>query len=279
MTIVPRLRPRVIHVYASGGAFHLQAALEKLVGLLLEGRLQAGLVAGPWRARGVILGLYQAYEPAPMPAFRRMTGGPGVPVEPGDTYTGLVFASRSLPEAVEVMEGLAGCLGSRPLGATRVGPRRLAAGVVEVLGGHGVGEAVECASRLLGGPRARPLDPGSLGDLRGLARAYSEARWIQYPGALGLPRAASRARGPWRVRVGVELVEDRFIGEARIDGVFLAAPPAEPFSTLAGITGMPVGDQVLMGLEARFTRAIELYGVDARDIVGAAAEALGLDYE
>ncbi len=266
------LRPTRIAVYAGSGGYTLQAATEALAARALEGAIQAGLASGPWGMEGRILGLYQA-SAGDDAVYRRITGGWDASANPETGYAGLVYASESLAETVEIAERLADCLGAEAWGATRMGPRRLAAGIIEAVGDFDPDAALDCARRALGRPR--PTRPPEM-PLERLSKPYMHPSWRLYPGALVMPRRGERARGPWRVRVGVSLVEGRFIADARIDGVFLAAPPSEPFSTIAGITGMPAGDQVLLAVEARFSAAIELHGIEPVDVVEALRDALGV---
>ena len=265
---------RITLVEARGPLERLQASLEALVGLFLEGRLQASLLVGEPEGEGVLLGYYQAspLDADPGTTWRRITGGPEARVGSGSWYIGLVFASEDLAEAVGVARGLAECLGGGVWGATRMGPRELGAGIVEVVTSD-ASRALECARGLVARPGASASRLGVPESASRIERAYRDPRWKLYTGASPLPLRASVSRGPYSVRVGVSLYEGRYVSLARLDGVFMAAPPNEPFNTAAALQGMPVGDQLYTLVEARLGGA-ELYGIAPGDVVEALREAL-----
>ena len=265
------LRPLRIAVLRLEGLERLQAATEALAARLLEGRLQAGMVVGSTMVDGVLYGLYEAgWGPR---AYRRITGGPKASLRPDTVYAGIVYASESLEETVQAAETIVECLGAKNWGATRMGPRRLAAGIIEVVGDYSPDQALECTRIALRKPRPQTLDQSTL-PIDRLSKPYLHPKWRNYTGADPLPCKGAARRGDYMVRIGLSLWEDTFIADARIDGVFNAAPPMEPFSTLAGITGMPVGEQALLALETRFSAKIELHGITPEDVVEAFRKAI-----
>ncbi len=270
-----RVKVREVREWSLEGAYRLQALTEYVVGQLLEGRIQAGIVHGRWGASGWVVGLYQPALGGMGVVARRVTGGGMVYSQPQDYYLALVVPSTSLRALVDLARDYSECLGSGFLGVTRFGPRVLSAGVVEYIGGIDVSRAFECLQVFSRRPRVKrgSVDPARVD---AIARAYGSARWIYYDGVSQLDRVGVVERNGFHVKVGVHLVEERYISTARIEGDFYAAPPAEPFSTIASIQGMPVGDQVLLALEARFGSVVELYGVTASDVVESARRALGL---
>ena len=269
------LRPETVHVWAPEGSQGplLQAGTEYMVSLLLEGRIQSGIVAGLWGEEARVLGHYQ---PAPQGyeglLRRRITGGWEVDAKPSTSYLSIVFASESLEETARLAEEVADCLRAQAWGATRLGPRRLAAGVVEVLGDFSLESAVECGVRILGAKESKPVDVAEKASR--LEKAYLHPGWSRFSGAEGLPRVGVVERPPYQVRIGLS-IDSGFIATARIDGVFMAAPPAEPYSTIASIQGMPAGEQAELILEARFGGPVELYGIQGEDVVEAFRRALG----
>lgn len=269
-----RLRVRRIAVWRVNGSYRLQAATELAVSRLLEGREQAVIVFGEWNLRGRVLGFYQSSHGLGDVIARRSTGGGSILVERPVSYASVIFPSTSLNATVDLAREISGCLGTGFAGATRLGPKPLSAGVIEYLGDFDMDQVIDC-SRIIG-RRPRLVEETPEGDkLTRISRAYAERRWIRYDGASTLPMVGEARRDHYMVRVGVRLYEGRFIAEARIDGDFLAAPPAEPFSTIAGVQGMPVSDQVLLALETRFSAGMELYGIEPEDIVTAFRYAVG----
>jgi len=269
------LSERLTVFEARGRPELLQAGLEAIIGSFLEGRIQASLLVGEPEAEGILLGYYQA---APQRleggVWRRITGGWEAHIGPGTWYVAAVFASESLEEAVWLGRKMSKCLGGS-WGATRIGPRRLAAGVVEMTTDSDPREAERCAAEML-------VKPGGGVERRGLPesasrieRAYREPRWRLFEGAEPLPHKGVARRGPYHVRVGVSLHEG-YISLARVDGVFMASPPNEPYNAIAAIQGMPLGPQVLLLLESRLAGMAELYGVEASDFSEALRRAVDL---
>jgi len=272
------LSDRLTLIEARGPMELLQGGLEAVIGAFMEGRLQATMLQGEPDGEGVLLGFYQPAPPSPgVMVWRRITGGPEARVAGGSWYIALAFASESLSETAGVGERLGECGRARAWGATRLGPRRLGVGVVELVTDR-PREVLECARGILARPGA-PLEriplPGSAGRI---ARAYREPRWRLYEGAGILPRRAEVSRGPYRVRIGVSIYEG-YISVARVDGTFMAAPPNEPYNTIAAIQGLPASGQALTLLEARLSGVAELYGLEPGDFREALRIALGLDDE
>ena len=240
-----------------------QAQLEEMVALHLEGKIQAGLVAAQWGGEGLVLGFYEAYRDGAR--WRRITGGPSYNATRETGYAGLVFASEDLGEVAEVAGRLAECIGGGAWGATRIGPSQLAAGVVEVLGGFAPETAVSCVRDELFGRR---LEAGrvELKSTGRIAKAYITRGWIHYAGAAGMPVIGEVKRGDYWVRIGIAVTGDGFISNARIDGVFHAAPPNEPYNLVNAILGMPAGEQAVDLFEAR-SNLVEVWGLKRSDLV------------
>jgi len=268
------LKPEELRVWRPDGARGplLQAGAEALTALLLEGRVQAGVVAGYWGEDALVLGYYQ---PAPREGAsllrRRVTGGWEARAGPETGYAAIVFASESLEEAAGLAEEIADRLRAEAWGATRMGPRRLGAGVLEFIGPFDPGQAVDEAKRILGASRVSGIDLSGQADR--IAKAYLHPGWAHFYGAEDLEAHGVVERPPFHVRIGLT-VREGFIAAARIDGVFMAAPPAEPYSTIAAIQGMPAGEQAEMMLAVRFGGPVEVYGVSGEDVVEAFRRAL-----
>jgi len=260
---------------SSRGSTRLQAVLESLVGMLLEGKMQAGLIHGAWGESSLLLGFYMPAPDRPgVPLRRRVTGGPSVVMEPDTPYTGIVFAAESLEETAILGESVARCLGADVWGATRFGPSKLGVGVIEIIGGRpGREAAVRCFEESISS-RVETVEIGEPPGAARIERAYRHPGWAGYKGAALMPLRGERSSGAYTVRVGIALSEGRFIADARIDGTFMAAPPNEPFNTLSNVRGMPLGDQALLSLEVRLER-IEWYGVAWRTVLDAFLEAAG----
>ncbi len=264
--------PRKLALYkCKNGGVYLQAATESMIGLHLGGKIQAGLVLGKWMDEGRVLGYYEGYRPEPGKAWRRITGGPTATVNNDTDYLSVVFASESLEETAGKAQELSSCLNIKVWGVTRMGPRPLAAGVIEAFGSFKDRDAVECVKNVLGG-RVEETHNVELDRIKRIARAYIEKGWIEYSGAAKMAYSSIVSRGDYYVRMGVAVVEG-FISNALIDGVFYAAPPNEPFNTVAALRGMPVGDQALLLLEARLG-IMELYGIKPSDVIEAYLEAV-----
>jgi len=269
------LRPEKLSVWTPKAARGplLQGGAEALVALLLEGRIQSGIVTGKWGEEATILGYYQPAPPRTGGILRRrITGGWEARASPETGYAAIVFASESLEETAELAKQLAEALGAEAWGATRMGPRTLGAGVIEVVGPFDPVQAVEAAQEALGARERGLLDLE--GQASKLEKAYIHPGWAGFTGAEELERLGVVERPPFHVRIGLA-VREKFIASARIDGVFMAAPPAEPYSTIASIQGMPAGEQAELILAARFGGPIELYGVTGEDVVEAFRRALG----
>jgi len=271
------LSTRITLVKARGPMELLQGGLEAIVAALMEGRLQATILQGEPEGEGVLLGFYQPAPEEDSSVWRRITGGREARVTGGSWYVAVAFAAESLGEAVSLGERLQACSGAEGWGATRMGPRELGVGVVELVTQR-PHEVLECARGFLARPGS-PVEEASLpGSAYRIARAYRDRRWRLYEGAGILPRRAEVSRGRYRVRVGVSVYEG-YISAARVDGTFMAAPPNEPYNTIAAIQGLPASAQALNLLEVRLTGMAELYGVEPGDFREALRRALGLDYE
>jgi hypothetical protein len=272
------LSSRLTLIRARGPIELLQGGLEAVIGALMEGRLQATILQGEPEGEGVLLGFYQpAPEKPGSPIWRRITGGREARLRSGSWYVAVAFAAESLSEAAGLGEMLEECAGAEAWGATRMGPRELGVGVVEAVTQR-PHEALECLRNALTRPGATVEEAPLPGSAYRIARAYREPRWRIYEGARLLPRKAEVSRGSYRVRLGVSVYEG-YISVARVDGTFMAAPPNEPFNTMAAIQGLPADTQALTLLEARLAGIAELYGVEPGDFREALRRALGLDYE
>ncbi|MCE4620224.1 MAG: hypothetical protein F7C33_04290 [Desulfurococcales archaeon] len=257
-----------------------QAQVEELVALHLEGKIQAGLVASSWSGEGLVLGFYEAYREGAR--WRRITGGPSYKATGATGYAGLVFASEDLGEVAEIASRLAECIGGEAWGVTRIGPPQLAAGVVEVLGGFTPDTAVACVQEELFGVRLEAKSVG-LKSTERISKAYAAKGWVHYTGAVEMPFVGRVERGDYWVRMGIAVTGDGFISNARIDGVFHAAPPNEPYNLVNAVLGMPAGEQALDLFEAR-SNLVEVWGLERSDLVEALARAIdasskGLDDE
>ncbi len=261
------LKPRTLTIPEpfSSEPYRLQARLELLVARHLEGRIQAGLVSGIWTGDGVVLGFYEPYRSGAR--WRRITGGGSVSVRGGKTYTGLVYASENLSEVASIAERLSNCLGGGLWGVTRIGPRRLAAGVIEVFGDHTIEEAVECVSSNLFDGRLEVRSMRFEGEDR-IVKAYSHPGWLHYYGIGEMPYRGMVERDKYYVRIGLSVTNDGFISNARIDGTFNAAPPNEPYNIVSAVLGLPIGEQSIDLMEARLNLA-EFYGVEPGDVLEA----------
>ncbi|MCE4625482.1 MAG: hypothetical protein F7C35_06430 [Desulfurococcales archaeon] len=249
----------------------LQAALEKLVGLHLEGKIQAGLVVGEWGDEGVVLGYYKAYQDEDLKAYRRITGGTDAYVDKDTGYLGLVFASENLEEVGLLAEKLARCVGGKVWGATRFGPQRLASGVVEVIGDFHPEDAAACVGERIFGRRLLVEEIGLEG-LNSISMAYSHEGWIKYLGAEPMSIKTVVRRGEYYVRVGIQIFES-YISNARVDGVFHAAPPNAPFNLAAALAGQPANENALLLAEGRLG-VMELLGVTREDFYQAFLRAI-----
>ena len=273
-----KLKVRRITIWKVNGAYRLQAASEIAVGNLLEGRVQSMIVFGEWNLKGRVLGFYQSSNDYLDVVARRATGGDSLLVEKPTNYAAVVTPTTSLRGTIDMAREISDCLGVRFAGATRIGPMTLSAGVIEFIGDFTLDSLIDC-SRVIA-RRPRIIEREAPEDrITEVAKAYATRSWIHYSGASSLPMIGEAKRGDYSVRIGVDLYEGKFISTARIDGNFLAAPPAEPYSTIAGIQGMPIGDQVFLALEARFSAGLELYGIEPEDITLALKRAVGLYYE
>ncbi len=85
--------------------------------------------------------------------------------------------------------------------------------------------------------------------------------------------------GNYVLRLGVYIIEDKFIGDLSIDGNFQAAPPNEPFNLMNTITGMPIGEQTIYTFEIRLEKQLELYGIDKNEVVCCLKRLIGLNNE
>ncbi len=257
----------------------IQAGIESVTGLFLEGRVQASIVYGIVETESRVAGYYESVEVGDHGVYRRVTGGSTAHLAAGDAYIGLLFASESLGEVAEVAERMSGCLGGGVWGVTRIGPREVAAGVIELFGAHELTNVIDCARPLVGvkGVRVVKAEPPS--SVGRIAKAYAEPSWRYYPGIRSLPHRGLVFRDDYWVGIGLSLYKDRYVSLARVEGVFYAAPPAEPFSLVANLQGMPVGDQLLLMLEARASTQMELHGVEPGDFVKAFVRAAGLNDE
>lgn len=260
-----RLKIRKINVWRLDGSYRLQAASELAVARVLEGRTQSMIVYGQWNLTGVVLGFYQSSRGVDGVVARRATGGGSTVVKEPTSYASIIIPSTSLRATVDVAKELSECLGVGFSGVTRIGPITLSAGVIELLGDFQLDQLLDCSKPITRKPRVVEARP-PYERITDVAKAYATREWIQYEGSLTQPLVGEARRGDYMVRVGVSLYEGKFISEARIDGNFYAAPPAEPFSTIAGIQGMPLGDQVYLALEARFSSGLEIYGVEPEDV-------------
>ncbi|MCE4628011.1 MAG: hypothetical protein F7C34_02540 [Desulfurococcales archaeon] len=261
------LEPRTISVARPPGPGPLlQAGLEALAGMLLEGRLQSAIISSRWGENSILLGYYEPYTGGPGLVRRRITGGRSAQLGEEDIYAGIVFASESLLETAELAGRIAECSGAKAWGATRIGPRRLAAGIIEIVGARDTGAPLECYVSMLSTKPA--LGRVSVEEsARRIARAYEDKRWAHYSGANNMPVKIVSRRGDYWVRMGFHVTRDGFIAAARIDGVFNAAPPNEPYNLASAIVGMPANENVLMLAEHRLEK-IEFYGVDREDVLG-----------
>ncbi len=270
-----KLKVRRITIWRVNGAYRLQAASEIAVGNLLEGKVQSMIVFGEWNLKGRVLGFYQSSQGYEDVVARRATGGGSMLVEKPTSYAAVITPTTSLRATIDMAKEISDCLGVGFAGATRIGPMTLSAGVIEFIGDFTLDSLVDCSKVIARRPRIVERGPPE-DRITEVAKAYATRSWIHYDGASSLPMVGEAVRGDYRVRIGVSLFEDKFISTARIDGNFFAAPPAEPYSTIAGIQGMPLGDQVFLALEARFSAGLELYGIEPEDIALALKKAVGL---
>ena len=80
-------------------------------------------------------------------------------------------------------------------------------------------------------------------------------------------------RGDYYVRVGIQVFES-YISNAKVDGVFYAAPPNAPFNLAAALAGQPANENALLLVEGRLA-IMELLGVTKEDFYQAILRALG----
>ncbi len=270
--------------------FHLQALAEYLSNLALQGAIRSASFAAPWRWRGRVLGFYQSSD-KPEHTYRRMTGGPEAVYGEEGTYVFLVHPSTGLGETLDKAIEAAWCIleacgagyrgfrdgrlihegGVGALGVTRLATRGAGPGVVEIHlpGLRCENAAKRCLSPILG--QAEEEKPEWSG-LDRIASSYGEPGWRAYLGTRGLAVGESR-RGGYYVKVGVA-VESGVIAAARLEGSFYAAPPAEPFSTLAALEGMPPTATNIDIVLSRLSTRAELAGVYLDDFKRALQEAL-----
>ena len=265
------LKPSVVRVIEDPGVKGpgLQALLEAAISDFLAGRVQAVLIAAPWGEKSLLHGYYQAYREPPKgyAARRRISGGPDILVEPRDYYIGLFYASESLDEVVDLARRIeqANRDAIKGWGATRLGPRPLAAGVVEAV--LTVRPSIDSIIELLNpeGPRiVRDYLP--LEAARKLEDFYENPRWPRYYGAMGLPYVCEMKRDGFLLRTGASLTEDKYFAVVRVDGTFHAAPPSGPFSMASFLEGMPFNELTLDALEIRAATQIEWYPFDPLDV-------------
>ncbi len=246
-----------------------QAGLEVLVGRMLEGKIQSGLVYGSWGVESVLYGYYSPYNPAlhagGLKGYRRVTGGPPVRMRRDTLYVGLVFASESLVETAEIGSRLASCLDGRLMGVTRFGPRELAAGVVEVAAPEEA-DTIGCVSHVLGVPPSGFSRLSIGGEAARIGRAYSHPGWVMFQGAKSMPRTCTYSYPGGRITLGIALSEEKYIATARIEGDFNAAPPNGPFNLVSSIEGMPAGDTAVDAFNIRAETTVEWLGADVRGL-------------
>ena len=286
-----RTRTLWVDVSEAPSPFHLQALAEYLSTLVLRGAVRSAGFAARWRWRGRVLGFYQPSE-KPEHTYRRMTGGPEAVYEDGGTYIFLVHPSAGLGETLDKALETAWCIleasgagyrgfrngvlvhgrGVGALGVTRLATRGPGPGIVEIPlpGLDCIHEARRCLDPLLG-PGMEEERP-EWGGLDRIASSYSEPGWRAYPGAKGLAAGESR-RGGYYVRIGVSL-ESGVIAAARLEGSFYAAPPSEPFNTLAALEGMHPTHTNIEIVLSRLAHRAELAGVHLDDFRRALEEAL-----
>ncbi len=247
----------------------LQAVLDGIIAEFLEGKVQAAILSARWGEKSLLQGFYQAYRGSPPRGYsvrRRITGGRGILVEPSDYYVGVVFASHNLREVVELAESIAGSSPSvRGWGVTRIGPRPLAAGVVEIVLEESI--SLEGILSLLNPEEPRvdeAYEPKVSQRLRSL---YRDPRWSTgFSGIEGLPRSCEIREGEAVLRVGASMTEEKYFAIVKIEGTFHAAPPNGPFSLASFLEGMPANEMTFDALEVRAASQVEWYPFDAYDI-------------
>ena len=272
-----KIKPPYIEVYYSGNPptpYHLQAFTETLAAMLMEGRLASALLYARWPWRGRIVGLYEASTTAPV--ARRITGGPSVDVDEQAYYASLIHASGSLGDSLKLAGSIAECLGSGiAYGATRLGRGKLAAGVIELIINRkiSIGDILACIEPVLGYGEEHLKGEPEWNALGEKPEAYAAMGWRLYHGSHGMTYMGVRPREGNIVRIGVE-VSNGFIAAARVDGVFNAAPPNEPFNVISMIEGMPVDESTMDAVEVRLESMLEIAGVTKGDFLEALREAL-----
>ena len=258
----------------------LQASLEYLIGQHLEGKIQSGLIIGKWKEYSLLLGYYQPYKTYPgHRVLRRITGGKEAILTPNHTYLGLVFASENLEEVVETGEKLIECTGNKEgtiMGVTRIGPRPLATGVIEIIAELEINNTVHCVTSELFGKNLEVRKIMENPDLQRLTKPYEDPRWTRFNGIEAYPKKCSLRRGDYLLRLGASIVEGKYIGDMAIDGSFYAAPPNEPFNLVNTLAGMPITDQTIYAFEVRLGKQLELYGLGKDEVTCCFKRLMGL---
>jgi len=274
---VHTLRPPRMAVYTIArpkSPYHLQALAEKIAADMMEGKLASSAIISRWPWKGVVSGLYAGEERIPL--VRRITGGSSARILGQGGYVAVVKATTSLEEAIELGMGLSRCMrGVYAMGATRIGRAELAPGLVELFieEGRNVAEVLECIESTVSPKDVEFREAPEWGTLNDIAEAYAAIKWRMYAGASDTEHWSMVSRGEYYVRVAVDL-HGMFITRARVDGVFYAAPPSEPFNVASMIEGMRADEQALQAVEARASAMMELAGIKVEDVVEAFRRAL-----
>ncbi len=211
--------------------------------------------------------------------LRRITGGREALLTPDHTYLGLVFASENLKEIVEVGNKFIRCIGNNKditMGTTRIGPRPLATGVLEIMGEFEIEDAVQCITRNLFDQRLRVQSLRRDLDLQRLTKPYEDPRWTRFNGVEAYPKKCSLRNGNFHLRLGISIIEEKYIGDMSIDGSFYAAPTHEPFNLVNTLAGMPITDQTIFTFEIRLDKQLEIYGIEKDEITCCFKRLVGL---
>ncbi len=162
------------------------------------------------------------------------------------------------------------------MGATRIGPRPLATGVLEIMGQYENGIAIKCITKDLFDQELETKTLRENPDLQRLTKPYEDPRWTRFNGVETYPKKCSIRSGDFTLRLGISIVEDKYIGDMAIDGSFYASPPNEPFNLVNTLAGMPITDQTIYAFEVRLDKQLELYGVEKDEVTCCLKRLVGL---
>ena len=213
---------------------------------------------------GLVYGLYEAYEPQEAPlgperVFRRITGGPRMEPREGWSYVAAsIPGATDLERLAAIAAGASACL-RQPVGFTAT-PKT---GYLEAFTPLGPKEALACLEEATGlQPRGRVHVPKtSLSELAGL---FSSETWRLYRYRRADAEASTR-RGRYWARLSIA-IQDVYVSDYWLTGVFYSAPPSEIYTILNTLRGMRLDELTLYNLELAIEKRIQVYGLEKQDL-------------